>query len=124
MKRMAQNQPASRASSAFVDRAARAGIVVPSVQRHDGLVVDVDRYLVLVDEHPVELSPIQVELLALFLATPGRLWTRAQLHEVCWGDEDSGRRVDVHLSRIRAAVGRRLFRNIRDRGWALAATPA
>lgn len=44
-----------------------------------------------------------------------------QVHWVCWGDTTPSRRVDVQLCRLRAKTGRDLFRNVRDRGWALRA---
>jgi DNA-binding response OmpR family regulator len=60
-----------------------------------------------------------VELLVLFLAAPAKVWSRAQLHWACWGDTSTSRRVDVQLCRLRARTGLDLFRNVRDRGWAL-----
>ena len=71
------------------------------------------------DGDELDLSPRQVELLALFLAGPRTVWSREQLHWVCWGDTSPSRRVDVQLCRLRAKTGRDLFRNVRDRGWAL-----
>lgn len=70
----------------------------------------------------LDVSPRQVEILALFLAAPGRVWSREQLHWVCWQDTTASRRVDVQLCRIRAKAGGELFRNVRDRGWALRAS--
>src|SRR5919107_317596 len=72
---------------------------------------------------PNRLSPRQVELLALFLSGPRKVWSREQLHWVCWGDTSPSRRVDVQLCRLRAKTGLDLFRNVRDRGWALRAVP-
>jgi len=60
-----------------------------------------------------------VELLAVFVAAPGRVWNRDQLHWLCWGDTTPSRRVDVQLCRLRGRTGMDLFRNVRDRGWAL-----
>jgi DNA-binding response OmpR family regulator len=84
-----------------------------------GLLVDLTGYSVTLDGVLLDLSPRQVELLALFLAGPGRVWSRDQLHWVCWGDTSPSRRVDVQLCRLRARTGLDLFRNVRDRGWAL-----
>ena len=83
------------------------------------VVVDLSAYVVTVGGVEVDLSPRQVELLALFLAAPGRVWSRDQLHWVCWGDRRPSRRVDVQLCRIRTKTGRDLFRNVRERGWVL-----
>ena len=103
----------------FVGRAAEAGVAVTSPLASGGLVVDLTGYAVTLDGAELELSPRQVELLALFLSAPGRVWSREQLHWVCWGDTSPSRRVDVQLCRLRARTGLDLFRNVRDRGWAL-----
>lgn len=86
---------------------------------HGPLIVDLGSYEVTVDGRVLDLSPRQVELLALFLAEPRRVWSREQLHDECWGDAQPSRRVDVQLCRLRAKTGLDLFRNVRDRGWAL-----
>jgi DNA-binding response OmpR family regulator len=88
---------------------------------HGPLVVDLSSYEVSVDGRPLDLSPRQVELLALFLSEPRKVWSRDQLHAVCWGDAVPSRRVDVQLCRLRAKTGLDLFRNVRDRGWSLRA---
>ena len=73
------------------------------------------------DGEELSLSPRQVELLALFLAAPRKVWSRDQLNWLCWGDTTPSRRVDVQLCRLRGKTGLDLFRNVRDRGWALRA---
>jgi two-component system, OmpR family, response regulator MtrA len=103
----------------FVGRAAGLGVHVDGPVRSGGLVADVDSYTVSLDGRPLSLSPRQVELLVLFLAAPGKVWSRPQLHWACWGDTSTSRRVDVQLCRLRARTGLDLFRNVRDRGWAL-----
>lgn len=103
----------------FRGRAEDAGISFEGPLTMDALVVDLAGYVVAMDGHAVELSPRQVELLALFLAAPAKVWSRDQLNWVCWGDTASSRRVDVQLCRLRAKTGLDLFRNVRDRGWAL-----
>lgn len=108
-----------RAAGTFLDRAAAAGVQIASPVRSGALLVDLAAYSVELDGVELDLSPRQVELLALFLSAPGRVWSREQLHHVCWGDTSPSRRVDVQLCRLRARTGLDLFRNVRDRGWAL-----
>ena len=103
----------------FLGRAADVGAEVGGLLSAGGLVVDLGGYTVTLDGEELDLSPRQVELLALFLAGPRRVWSREQLHWVCWGDTSPSRRVDVQLCRLRAKTGLDLFRNVRDRGWAL-----
>ena len=108
-----------RAPGTFLTRAADAGVDVVSPLVSGGLTVDLSSYVVTLDDTVLDLSPRQVELLALFLAAPRQVWSREQLHWVCWGDTSPSRRVDVQLCRLRARTGLDLFRNVRDRGWAL-----
>lgn len=103
----------------FLSRAAEAGVVVTTPLVTGRLVVDLPSYSVTLDDAELDLSPRQVELLALFLSGPRKVWSRDQLHWVCWGDTSASRRVDVQLCRLRAKTGMDLFRNVRDRGWAL-----
>ena len=103
----------------FAGRAADAGLTFDGPLQVADLVVDLDGYVVTRAGEELELSPRQVELLALFLAAPRKVWSRDQLHWVCWGDTSPSRRVDVQLCRLRAKTGLDLFRNVRDRGWAL-----
>jgi DNA-binding response OmpR family regulator len=106
----------------FRSRAAEMGVDLDRPLRAGPLVLDLSAYTVTSDGADLDLSPRQVELLALFLAAPRKVWSREQLEWVCWGDRSGSRRVDVQLCRLRARAGVDLFRNVRDRGWALRAT--
>jgi len=110
---------ALRGPTDFAGRAAGLGVDVTGPVASGGLVADIGTYTVTLDGAELALSPRQVELLVLFLAGPGKVWSRAQLHWACWGDTSTSRRVDVQLCRLRARTGLDLFRNVRDRGWAL-----
>ena len=103
----------------FTSRASDAGVALTGPLSMGPLAVDLAGYLVTLDGVELDVSPRQVELLALFLAAPRKVWSRDQLHWVCWGDTTPSRRVDVQLCRLRAKTGLDLFRNVRDRGWAL-----
>jgi DNA-binding response OmpR family regulator len=105
--------------ASFADRAAAAGLSFDAPLTYGELVVDLPSYVVTVAGEELDLSARQVELLALFLAAPRKVWSRDQLHWVCWGDTARSRRVDVQLCRLRNKTGLDLFRNVRDRGWAL-----
>jgi DNA-binding response OmpR family regulator len=103
----------------FPSRLAEEGLVIDGPLAHGPLVVDLASYSVTAAGEPVELSARQVELLAVFLAAPRKVWSRDQLNRLCWGDASPSRRVDVQLCRLRGKTGFDLFRNVRDRGWAL-----
>ena len=119
MLRSVAGGPSQAEERDFTSRAAAAGVHLDGPLTTGVLVVDLAGYVVTLDGETLDLSPRQVELLALFLGAPRRVWSRDQLHWVCWGDTAVSRRVDVQLCRLRAKTGMDLFRNVRDRGWAL-----
>jgi DNA-binding response OmpR family regulator len=125
--RRLQVAPPPVAPAGFRARAEQAGADLDVPLEISGLVVDLPAYAATLDDVPLDLSPRQVELLALFLSEPRRVWSREQLHEVVWGQpwEPTGpsRRVDVQLCRLRSRTGLDLFRNVRDRGWVLRPQP-
>jgi DNA-binding response OmpR family regulator len=103
----------------FLDRAAALHVDLAGPVSAAGIDVDLSSYTVEIDGEAVVLPPRQVEILALFVGKPGRVWSRDELHWVCWGHSGQGRRIDVQLSRLRSGAGRELFRTVRHRGWAL-----
>jgi DNA-binding response OmpR family regulator len=109
----------ARSGKEFLDRAAAFGVDLIERVSAAGVTVDIASYTVDIDGTVVLLPPRQVEILALFVARPGRVWSRDELHWACWGHSGSGRRIDVQLSRLRGSAGRELFRTVRHRGWAL-----
>jgi len=88
----------------------RSGVepVPPSKRRTVGdLCVDADRREVTIAGTPVRLKPREFDLLWLFVRNDGRVFTRDQLIEAVWGFDFEGdpRTVDVHVRRIRRALG-------------------
>jgi len=62
---------------------------------------------VTVDEHPVELTAVEFDILKALAESRGRVLTREQLLEIVWGGAYYGemRVVDVHLGHIRRKLG-------------------
>ena len=75
--------------------------------RFAGLTVDLAGRDVEVNGTPVALSSLEFDLLAAFVGTPGRVFSRAQLLERVWGYDFYGdeRVVDVHIRSLRARLG-------------------
>src|SRR3954469_12461117 len=109
----------ARSASDFLDRAAALHVDLAEPVTAAGIAVDLASYTVEIDGERLDLPPRQVEILALFVGRPGRVWSRDELHWVCWGHSAPGRRIDVQLSRLRTGARRELFRTVRHRGWAL-----
>ncbi|WP_372405173.1 winged helix-turn-helix domain-containing protein [Streptomyces luteireticuli] len=79
------------------------------VYRVHGLVADVGHRTVSVLGRPVELTCMELELLAHFLAHPRRAFTPDRLMELVWQQSATGvqHTVDVHIARLRNKLGPR-----------------
>jgi hypothetical protein len=89
----------------------------------DSLVrVDTTRRTAEVDGRPLDLTYLEFELLAHFVAHPHRVHTRDQLVTTVWGygHVGDGRTVDVHVARLRRKLGpehRRTIQTVRRVGY-------
>ncbi len=71
----------------------------------DGLAVDAVAHEVRVDDEPVELTPLEFQLLAVLASRPGMVFSREQLIERVWGDFFGDEHVvDVHVSNLRRKI--------------------
>jgi two-component system alkaline phosphatase synthesis response regulator PhoP len=69
--------------------------------------IDAGARQVTVDDHPIELTAIEFDLLKSLAENRGRVLTREQLLEKVWGGAYYGemRVVDVHLGHVRQKLG-------------------
>jgi DNA-binding response OmpR family regulator len=77
-----------------------------SVLRVGEVTLDEAMHRVWVREKPVDLTPTEFELLAIFLRTPGRVFSRWELMERLQGDDSEGveRTIDVHIRNLRTKI--------------------
>jgi len=77
--------------------------------RIEGLVIDQEKFEVLLDNQKINLTFKEYELLRLMASSPGRVFTREGLLSQIWGYEYFGgtRTVDVHIRRLRSKVENR-----------------
>jgi two-component system response regulator MprA len=89
----------------------------------DDLVVDPKTHEVLRAGTSIELTPIEFDLLLLFMRHPRQVLTRQQLLERVWGSgQPEASALDVHIGHLRQkleAHGSRLIHTIRGIGFAL-----
>lgn len=71
------------------------------------LTVDRGRRQVTIGESPVELSPMEFDLLTALAVRAGRVVTRAQLLKEVWGyrSQVESRTVDTHVAKLRSKLG-------------------
>lgn len=79
------------------------------------LEVDLESYRATLANKPLDLSPSQLEMLAILVANQGRVTSRDELSRAV--GLRRGRSVDVMLCTLRKQVGRDFIRNVRNRGW-------
>jgi len=70
--------------------------------------LDTESHRALAGDRPLKMGPTEFRILRLFMSTPGRAWSRAQLLAEIWGDGPTveERTVDVHIRRLRKALER------------------
>ncbi|KFI07111.1 response regulator transcription factor [Massilia sp. BSC265] len=89
------------------------------------LVLDPLSCSVRVGNHKVEVRHAEYRLLRFLLCHPGQVFSRAQLLEHLWESHDTldQRTVDVHVLRLRKALGRAksLIKTVRGAGYMLSA---
>ena len=94
--------------------------------RSGRLVLDPLSCSVRVGNHKVEVRHAEYRLLRFLLCHPGQVFSRAQLLEHLWQAHDTldQRTVDVHVLRLRKALGRAksLIKTVRGAGYMLSAS--
>ena len=73
----------------------------------NGLTLDPVSHRVEINEQTLGLSPLEFRLLQTFMTHPNRAFSRTQLLDRVWGNEIyvEDRTVDVHIRRLRKALG-------------------
>lgn len=92
------------------------------------LVLDADTWRVSWQDQPLKIGPTEFKLLQYLMRHPERVHTRGQLLDKVWGDHVyiEERTVDVHVKRLREALGdaARMVETVRGAGYRLTAVPA
>ena len=92
-----------------------------------GLVLDPVTYRVTFNEQPLKLGPTEFKLLHYLLHSVERVHSRSQLLDKVWGDHVyiEERTVDVHVKRLREALGEAgaMVETVRGAGYRLTAQP-
>ena len=72
----------------------------------DGVVLDLDGHTLLVEGSPVDLTPIEFELLLLLMRNAGKVLTHRSLLQTVWGSEYGGEveYLRVYVGRLRRKI--------------------
>ena len=84
------------------------------ILRNAGLELDQARHRVSAGGQPLELAPMEYQLLQFFMQHPERVYTRTQLIDKVWGNcaDIEERTVDVHIRRLRKALEPHALENL------------
>ena len=82
------------------------GQAVTGIKKIHDLTVDVDARTVTRQGRPVTLTRTEFDLLALFLAAPGKAWTRHEILDRLWGPDyiPGSRTLDNHVGQLRRKI--------------------
>ena len=77
-----------------------------NVLSHGGLVLDLEKRKVSLNDSPVKLTPHEYKLLQALMASPGRVFTRDELldHLYPTGETVVDRVIDVHIGKLRQKI--------------------
>lgn len=75
---------------------------------YEGIQMDIDRKVCLVDGIEVQFTKLEFEVLALLLNSPGQVFSRDKILRIVWPGDTVvlDRTVDVNITRIRKKIGR------------------
>ncbi|MBN1793472.1 MAG: response regulator transcription factor [Candidatus Omnitrophica bacterium] len=87
------------------------------------LVVDLEKYEVLLDEKKIDVTPTEFRILQILSTKKGKVFTRDHILDHLWGDEKVvvDRTIDVHIRHLREKLGRagNCIKNVRGIGYKL-----
>lgn len=87
--------------------------------KQDGLVIDRERYLVLLNGEELQFPKKEFELLALLHSKPGRVFERDFILESVWGTDIvvGDRTIDVHIRKLREKIGDQYIKTVKGVGY-------
>lgn len=87
---------------AILRRTTRNSVPIQSFS-HNGLVLDMEKRRVTLDDQPVDLTAVEYKLLQALMSTPGKAFSRDDLlsHIYMRGESVVDRVVDVHIGHLR-----------------------
>jgi len=87
----------------------------------DGIVIDKDKYVVLVNDEKFHFPKKEFELLDLLVSNPEHVFTREEIMNKVWGHDAvvGDRTIDVHIRKLREKIGDNYIKTIKGVGYKL-----
>ena len=79
---------------------------MPKMVERGAMRLDLDSRRVYIEEHEINLTAKEFEVLELLIRNPGKVYSRENLLKLIWGSDYPGdvRTVDVHIRRLREKI--------------------
>lgn len=93
-------------------------------QKRTGIYVDMSRFIAIKNGEEFTLPKKELQLLALLLSKPGNVFSREHILEKVWGQDVivGDRTIDVHVRRLRQALGEEIIETVKGIGYKHALT--
>jgi len=91
----------------------------PAIVSHKGLVLDRERFLLVIDGIELTLPKKEFELLSLLISKPDKVYTRDEIFHKVWGDGVvvGDRTIDVHIRKLREKIGEEHIKTVKGVGY-------
>lgn len=91
----------------------------PVEAQNGKVVLDRDRFLLLLEGEEIQLPKKEFELLELLTSKPGKVFGRDQILSTVWGNDTivGERTIDVHIRKLREKIGDAYIRTIKGVGY-------
>ena len=88
-----------------------------------GIVIDKDKYVVLVNDEKFHFPKKEFELLDLLVSRPEHVFTREEIMNQVWGYDAvvGDRTIDVHIRKLREKIGDQYIKTIKGVGYKIVA---
>tara|TARA_B100000963_G_scaffold277535_1_gene245909 strand:- start:375 stop:1058 length:684 start_codon:yes stop_codon:yes gene_type:complete len=85
----------------------------------ENLLIDSEKYIVVVDNKTLNLPRKEFELLFLLASKPGKVFKREKIMESVWGTDVvvGDRTIDVHIRKLREKIGENILKTIKGVGY-------
>jgi two-component system alkaline phosphatase synthesis response regulator PhoP len=84
-----------------------------------GLIIDKEKYVVIIDGKEIVLPKKEFELLTLLYSRPQRVFTRDEIFTSVWGENVfvGDRTIDVHIRKLREKIGENFIKTVKGVGY-------
>jgi two-component system alkaline phosphatase synthesis response regulator PhoP len=95
--------------------------VEATTKKIEGIVIDQDKYQVLIEGERFHFPKKEFELLSLLVSNPEHVFTREEIMNKVWGHDAivGDRTIDVHIRKLREKLGDKYIKTIKGVGYKL-----